>query len=94
MLVEGNERGRWMGRTRTNKIVFFDATDNIQSEDRTGQLVMVCIDEVGPWSMQGHLTRVVHEAPQALVEARKAHKRRFRSAVDGHLHANPRHKQY
>jgi len=70
VLVESTERGRWMGRTRTNKIVFFER-DNAGG-DRTGQLVMVRIDEAGPWSLQGSFTRVVREAPVSLFESMRA----------------------
>src|SRR5438874_1838783 len=68
VLVEGTERGKWQGRTRTNKIVFFDREPG-DSMDRNGQLVMARIEEAGPWSMQGRLTRVVREAPRALFES-------------------------
>jgi tRNA-2-methylthio-N6-dimethylallyladenosine synthase len=64
ILVEGAERGRWMGRTRGNKIVFFPMDD--PRADRTGQLAMVKIEAAGPWSMQGALLRVVQDAPDAL----------------------------
>ena len=74
MLVEGTERGKWMGRTRTNKIVFFEP-DTGGKVDRTGQLVMLRIDEAGPWSLHGTLTRVVREAPQTLFESMRASKR-------------------
>ena len=57
LLVEGAERGRWSGRTRGNKIVFFPM-DN-PANDRTGQLVTVKVEEAGPWSMQGSLVRVL-----------------------------------
>ena len=49
VLVEGRHKGKWRGRTRTNKLVFFDVDD----QDRTGQLVPVRITRTGPWSMQG-----------------------------------------
>ena len=49
LLVEGSERGKWMGRTRGNKIAFFPADD--PKIDYTGQLVTVRIEEAGPWSM-------------------------------------------
>jgi tRNA-2-methylthio-N6-dimethylallyladenosine synthase len=74
LLVEGMERGRWMGRTRTNKIVFFEP-DAEAAIDRTGQLVMVRVDEAGPWSLQGSLMRVVCEAPETLVESMRAGRR-------------------
>ncbi len=65
VLIEGKERGKWSGRTRTNKIVFIADTDGGKL-DRTGQLLIAKIDEVGPWSMQGSFVRLVHEAPTAL----------------------------
>jgi tRNA-2-methylthio-N6-dimethylallyladenosine synthase len=48
VLVEEQYRGKWRGRTRTNKIVFFE-----DEADRRGQLVPVNITWPGPWSMQG-----------------------------------------
>jgi tRNA-2-methylthio-N6-dimethylallyladenosine synthase len=65
VLIESKERGRWSGRTRTNKIVFVAADDDSKI-DRTGQLITARIDEVGPWSMQGSMVRLVHDAPPAL----------------------------
>jgi len=76
VLVEGSERGKWQGRTRTNKIIFFGDT-NADAVDRIGQLVMVEVEEAGPWSMLGRMTRLVNEAPEALVQLRKTRKRRF-----------------
>jgi tRNA-2-methylthio-N6-dimethylallyladenosine synthase len=49
VLVEERHRGKWRGRTRTNKLVFFDVDDR----DWTGQLAQVRITRTGPWSMQG-----------------------------------------
>jgi tRNA-2-methylthio-N6-dimethylallyladenosine synthase len=52
ILVEEKQRGRWRGRTRTNKLVFFeDASD----EDWQGRLVEVEITWTGPWSLRGKL---------------------------------------
>ncbi|HKP52470.1 MAG TPA: tRNA (N6-isopentenyl adenosine(37)-C2)-methylthiotransferase MiaB [Chloroflexia bacterium] len=65
ILIEGKERGKWSGRTRTNKIVFIADTDGGKI-DRTGQLLIARIDEVGPWSMQGSFVRLVHDAPTSL----------------------------
>ena len=48
VLVEGRRRGRWYGRTRNDKLVFFD-----DDRDRHGQLVDVAIDRTSPWSLQG-----------------------------------------
>ena len=75
LLVEGAERGRWSGRTRGNKIVFFPM-DN-PANDRTGQLVTVRVEEAGPWSMQGSLLRVVHDTPASLRSLLDSRTRRF-----------------
>ena len=50
ILVEGVQKGRWKGRTRTNKLVFFES-----QEEQLGKLVNVKIDWTGPWSMQARL---------------------------------------
>ncbi len=48
-LVEGEHKGKWRGRTRTNKLVFFeDAHANWR-----GRLANLAITWTGPWSMQG-----------------------------------------
>jgi tRNA-2-methylthio-N6-dimethylallyladenosine synthase len=51
VLVEGRYKGKWRGRTRTNKLVFFDVGDR----EWTGQLAQVRITRTGPWSMQGQV---------------------------------------
>jgi tRNA-2-methylthio-N6-dimethylallyladenosine synthase len=48
VLVEGKKGGRWMGRTRTNKLVFWD-----QPGELVGELVPVTIERSGAWSLQG-----------------------------------------
>ena len=53
VLVEGRKRGKWQGRTRTDKLVFFEDDGNYQ-----GQLVNLKIDQAGPWSLQGSLLPV------------------------------------
>ena len=50
VLVEGRKKGKWWGRTRSDKLVFF--TD---SADRMGQLVNVRIESTSPWSLQGEI---------------------------------------
>jgi len=48
VLVEGKKKGRWWGRTRTDKLVFF-----ADEGDRQGQMVDVRITWAGPWSLIG-----------------------------------------
>jgi len=50
ILVQGNKKGRWWGRTRTDKLVFFDDEAN-----RLGQIVEIEIEKTSPWSLQGVL---------------------------------------
>jgi tRNA-2-methylthio-N6-dimethylallyladenosine synthase len=50
VLFEEKVRGRWRGRTPTNKLVFIETDD-----DLTGKLIPVTITWTGPWSMQGSL---------------------------------------
>ncbi len=50
ILVEGRKRGKWHGRTRTGKLVFF--SDN---SDYLGQLVEIRIEKTSPWSLQGRI---------------------------------------
>ena len=52
ILVEEKQRGRWRGRTRTNKLVFFE--DN-SGKDWKGELVELEITWTGPWSLRGTL---------------------------------------
>jgi len=48
VLIEGRNKGKWQGRTRTGKLVFF--SDN---GDYLGQLVKIRIEKTSPWSLQG-----------------------------------------
>ncbi len=48
VLFEEKVKGRWKGRTSTNKLVFIEAED-----DLTGKVLPVRITWAGPWSMQG-----------------------------------------
>jgi len=50
VLVEGNKKGKWYGRTRTDKIVFFSDGDNWH-----GKLASVRITKAGAWSLQGEV---------------------------------------
>ncbi|MEJ2412433.1 MAG: MiaB/RimO family radical SAM methylthiotransferase, partial [Anaerolineales bacterium] len=50
VLFEGRHKGRWRGRTPTNKLVFVES-----DQDLFGKIVPVTITWTGPWSMQGAL---------------------------------------
>jgi tRNA-2-methylthio-N6-dimethylallyladenosine synthase len=50
ILVEGKKGGKWYGRTRTGKLVFFRG-----GRDCLGQMVNVKIDRTSPWSLQGKI---------------------------------------
>ena len=48
VLVEGRKKGKWWGRSRTDKLVFFtDVADHL------GHLVNVRIESTSAWSLQG-----------------------------------------
>jgi len=48
MLVQGRKKGKWFGRTRSNKLVFFE-----DDGDWQGQLAKVQIEKASPWSLGG-----------------------------------------
>jgi tRNA-2-methylthio-N6-dimethylallyladenosine synthase len=48
VLVEGESKGKWRGRTPGNKLAFFAHPD-----DWTGKLAQVQIQQTSPWSLQG-----------------------------------------
>ena len=50
VLVEGEHRGKWRGRTGGNRLVFF-----ADRQDWTGRLARVRVTYTGPWSLQGDL---------------------------------------
>ncbi len=50
VLVEDQHKGKWRGRTRTNKLVFF-----ADPADWRGKLAPVRITWAGPWSMIGEV---------------------------------------
>ena len=54
VLAENRKRGRWTGRTRGNKLVYFDIPDNAApGDDLAGRLLNVRITRTGPWSLSG-----------------------------------------
>ena len=50
VLVEGKKKGKWYGRTRSNKLVFFEG-----QEDYLGKLIDVYITKTSPWALQGRV---------------------------------------
>lgn len=54
VLFEEKVKGRWKGRTPTNKLVFLETDENLK-----GKVVPVNIIWTGPWSMQASLLRQV-----------------------------------
>ena len=53
-LVEGRKGGKWRGRTRTDKLVFFGDTEGAAGDCR-GQLVEVEVRQAGAWSLVGEV---------------------------------------
>jgi tRNA-2-methylthio-N6-dimethylallyladenosine synthase len=52
VLVEGKKRGKWFGRTRRNKLVFFEDAGNW-----LGQLARIQIEKTSPWSLRGEVKK-------------------------------------
>jgi tRNA-2-methylthio-N6-dimethylallyladenosine synthase len=48
VLVEGRTKGKWYGRTRADRLVFFGS-----GHDCLGQIIKVRIEKTSPWSLQG-----------------------------------------
>jgi tRNA-2-methylthio-N6-dimethylallyladenosine synthase len=52
VLVEGKKKGKWYGRSRSGKIVFFSNASNC-----LGKLMNIRIEKTSPWSLQGKVRR-------------------------------------
>ena len=52
VLFEEKVKGRWRGRTPTNKLVFVESEDDLK-----GTILPVTVTWTGPWSMQANLQR-------------------------------------
>jgi tRNA-2-methylthio-N6-dimethylallyladenosine synthase len=50
ILVDGRQKGRWRGRTRSNKLVFFES-----DQEWLGRMAQVRVQWTGPWSMIGEV---------------------------------------
>jgi tRNA-2-methylthio-N6-dimethylallyladenosine synthase len=48
VLVEGEHKGKWRGRTPGNRLAFF-----AHPEVWTGRLALMRVEQTGPWSLQG-----------------------------------------
>jgi tRNA-2-methylthio-N6-dimethylallyladenosine synthase len=55
VLVEGRKGAKWFGRTRSNKLVFFE-----DDGDWSGQLARVQIEKTSPWSLTGDVNRIIN----------------------------------
>jgi tRNA A37 methylthiotransferase MiaB len=52
VLVEGCKQGKWFGRTRSNKLVFFG-----DAGDWLGRLARVQLEKTSPWSLGGKVKK-------------------------------------
>lgn len=64
VLVEEKYQGSWKGRTRTNKLVFFEAQG-----DHRGRLVPVRVHHAGAWSLNGTLVETSERAGASMATA-------------------------
>jgi tRNA-2-methylthio-N6-dimethylallyladenosine synthase len=51
VLVEDTKKGRWFGRNRNDKLVFFDSEETF-----AGEVVKVNIEDTSPWFLEGSKT--------------------------------------
>ncbi len=51
VLVDSTDKGRWSGRTRSNRLTFFES-----ETAQLGELVTVLVEKAGAWSLQGSPT--------------------------------------
>ena len=52
VLVEGKKKGKWFGRTRNDKLVFFE-----DAGDWLGKLARIQIEKTSPWSLGGQVKK-------------------------------------
>jgi len=55
VLVEGRKKGKWFGRTRSNKLVFFE-----DAGDWLGRLAIIQIEKTSPWSLRGEVKKIIN----------------------------------
>ena len=61
VLFEEKVKGRWRGRTPTNKLVFVESEDDLK-----GKVIPVTVTWTGPWSMQANLIGVRLQQPELI----------------------------
>jgi len=54
ILVEGTRKGKWYGRTRNNKLLFFTS-----DQDLAGQVALTEVTDASSWALQGRLMAAV-----------------------------------
>ena len=62
VLFEDKVKGRWRGRTPTNKLVFVESEDDLK-----GKIIPVTVTWTGPWSMQANLAGVRSQKQPELI---------------------------
>ena len=62
VLFEEKVKGRWRGRTPTNKLVFVESDDDLR-----GRVLPVTVTWTGPWSMQAQLAGVHSQKQPELI---------------------------
>jgi tRNA-2-methylthio-N6-dimethylallyladenosine synthase len=63
VLIEGQSRGKWYGRTRSNKLVHI-----ADERDLAGQLVTAHVTQTSPWSLQADLKTILPTAPRPALD--------------------------
>ena len=53
ILVDGRSNGKWQGRTRNDKLVFYEDDGDGSTCSPLGELIRVKITKTSPWSLQG-----------------------------------------
>ena len=62
VLIEGQSKGKWYGRTRNNKLLHIASEQHL-----AGQLVEAKVTHTSPWSLQGDLERIIPTLPQPVL---------------------------
>ncbi len=57
VLIDGHRKGRWQGRTRTDRLVFVE-----DEEELLGRLIRVAVTHTTPWSLRGRRVAAMEPA--------------------------------